>query len=185
MKLICSFAPVLFATLLLPLAPFFLTHALAQAPAESASPRVGGPGGAGGEAHSPVQKQMGIIQRDYRKLTRQYADPAQKSSSLDLVAEMQKSAETAKGLTPSGADKKSDAEKSKYLDTYKKDLDALLKEIGTLKDAIDAGEKEKAKAELDKIGQLKSSSHKELGVKMGGGQKPSASPAAAAASPQS
>ncbi len=128
------------------------------------------PGGGGHEhEHSPLQKEMETINRDARKLNRQYSDAAQKDSSLQLVAEMQKSAETARDLTPSKAEKLSGAEKTKYLDTFKKDMDSLLTEIHSLKEAIDAGQSDKIKAELDKINQLKMSSHKELGVQMGPG----------------
>ena len=59
------------------------------------------------------------------------------------------------------------ADQAKYLDTFHKDLDALIKEIGLLKQAITAGTADATKAEIDKISQLKDSSHKELGV--GGG----------------
>jgi soluble cytochrome b562 len=120
------------------------------------------------EEHSPVQKEMETINRDARKLNRQYSDPAQKDSSLQIVAEMQKSAETAKGLTPSLAEKKPEPGKAKYMETYKKDMDALIKELAALKDAVASGDSAKTKAELDKLNQLKMSSHKELGVKMGG-----------------
>lgn len=120
------------------------------------------------EEHSPVQKEMETINRDARKLSRQYSDAAQKDSSLQIVAEMQKSAEAAKGLTPSLAEKKADADKTKYMETYKKDMDSLIKELAALKDAVESGDSTKTKAELDKINQLKMSSHKELGVRMGG-----------------
>jgi len=120
--------------------------------------------------HSPVEKEMNVINRNVRRLSRQYADPAQKASSLELVTAMQKSADTAKDLTPSKAAKLPEAEKAKYMDTYKSEMDALIKELGTLKEALDAGENDKAKAELDKINQLKNSSHKKLGVQMGGGR---------------
>src|SRR5207302_8415605 len=96
-------------------------------------------------------------------------------ASVALVTEMQKSADKAKTMVPSKASKLPEAEKTKYMDTYKKDMDALNKELAALKEAVKAGENDKTKAELDKINQLKMSSHKELGVQMGppgGGRGP-------------
>lgn len=119
---------------------------------------------------SPVGKEMGTINRSFKKLGRQYADAAQKDSSLELVATIQKSVENSKTLTPAKAEKSAD--KAKYMATYKKDLDDLSKELVLLKDAISADKADVAKAQLDKIGKMKTSSHKELGV----GGKPRGGP---------
>jgi soluble cytochrome b562 len=120
-----------------------------------------------GGKDSPLHNEMEAINRSLRLINRQYADPAQKASTLELVATMQKHAETAQTLTPPKSDKMAAADQAKYLDTFHKDLDALIKEIGLLKQAITAGTADATKAEIDKISQLKDSSHKELGV--GGG----------------
>lgn len=121
---------------------------------------------------SPLHGQMEAINHAFRQITRQYADPAQKTSTIDLVAQMQKHAETARTLTPPKTDKLSGDEQTKYLATFHKDLDALIKEIGALKDAIAADKTDVAKAEIDKIAQLKGASHKELGVGGGGMRRP-------------
>src|SRR5882724_10325109 len=105
----------------------------------------------GREPESPVHDQMEAINHAFRQIGRQYADPAQKASTLDLVAQMQKHAETARTLTPPKADKLSGDEQTKYLDTFHKDLDALVKEIGALKQAITDDKADVAKAEIDKI----------------------------------
>jgi cytochrome c556 len=120
---------------------------------------------------SPLQGQMEGINHSLRTLKRQYTEPAQKASSLALVAAMQKYAETARTLTPPKAAKGTAEEKAKYLTAFHNDLDKLLKEIAALKAAIATDKTDVAKAEIDTIGQLKDSSHKELGVKMGGGPK--------------
>jgi soluble cytochrome b562 len=118
---------------------------------------------------SPLHVEMEAINRSLRLINRQYADPAQKASTLELVATMQKHAETARTLTPPKAEKLTGDDQTKYVDTFHKDLDALLKEIGLLKQALTTDKTDAAKAEIDKIAQLKESSHKELGV--GGGHK--------------
>ena len=120
---------------------------------------------------SPLQTQMDGINHSLRTLKRQYTDPAQKASSLALVAAMQKHAETARTLTPPKATKGTPEQNAKYLDTFHKDLDKLLQEIAALKAALVADKIDVATAEIEKIGQLKDASHKELGVKMGGGKK--------------
>jgi hypothetical protein len=126
------------------------------------------------EHESPLHDEMESMNRSFRSVGRQYADPAQKASTLSLVADMQKHAQKARTLTPPKADKLSGDEQTKYVDTFHKDLDALLKEIGNLQLAIIADQTDVAKAEIDKIAQLKGSSHKELGV--GGGGKHHAPP---------
>lgn len=114
------------------------------------------------EDDSPVTKEMEIVNRNFKKLGRQVADPAKKDSSLELVAGMQKAVENSKTLTPAKAEKAPD--KAKFMATYNKDLDELSNTLVALKDAISADKADVAKAELDKIGKMKSSSHKELGV---------------------
>jgi len=124
-----------------------------------------------GGKESPLHNEMEAINRSLRLINRQYADPAQKTSTLELVGTMQKHAETARTLTPPKADTMAAADQARYLDTFHKDLDALIKEIGLLKQAITAGKVDATKAEIDKIKQLEDSSHKELGVGGGGGHK--------------
>ena len=128
---------------------------------------------------SPLHTEMEAINRSLRLINRQYTDPAQKASTLELVATMQKHAETARTLAPPKADKLTGDDQAKYLDTFHKDLDSLIKEIGLLKQAVTADKIDAAKAEIDKIAQLKESSHKELGVG-GGGHKHGGPPPAPA-----
>src|SRR5690242_15313765 len=83
----------------------------------------------GGGKESPLHSEMKAINRSLRLINRQYADVAQRASTLELVSTMQKHAETARTLTPPEADKMAAADQAKYLDTFHKDLDALIKEI--------------------------------------------------------
>ncbi|MEA3187522.1 MAG: soluble cytochrome b562 [Chthoniobacter sp.] len=164
-----SFRSGLFATFtafLMPLAGW------AQGPAEQPQPSPGRDRPRGGPREgTPVGKQMEAVQSSFRKLNRQYADPAQKASSMELIATMQKGVETAKTLMPSKAEKLNGEEKKKYLDTFHKDLDELAQVLVALKDDMEAGDNAKTKADLDKIGQMKNTSHKELGVGGGGGPR--------------
>ena len=117
-----------------------------------------------GEAESPVDDAMQALNSAIRKANRHYADPAKKDSTLTLVAEMQAHVEAAKKMSPSKAAKLAGAEKDKYVAVYQKNLDDLLQDIAALKAAVTAGQADVAKAQLDKIAQLKESSHKELGI---------------------
>ena len=119
---------------------------------------------------SPLHDEMEGLNQDFRLVNRQYADPAQKASTLNFVADMQKHAQKARTLTPPKVDKMSGADQTKYVDAFHNDLDALIKEIGALQQAIAADKLDIAKTEIAKIAQLKDSSHKELGVNMGGGK---------------
>jgi soluble cytochrome b562 len=116
------------------------------------------------EHDSQLHEQMEAINHNFRLVSRQYTDPSQKTSTLEFVAAMQLHAEKARTLTPPKVDKLAGDEQTKYLDAFHKDLDALVKEIGALRLAIVADKLDVAKAEIDKIQQLKGSSHKELGV---------------------
>jgi|ERR1700722_16193212 Cytochrome b562 len=119
---------------------------------------------------SPLHSEMEAMNRTLRLINRQYTNLTQKASTLELVAALQKHAETARTLTPPKADKLTGDDQTKYLDTFHKDLDAVIKEMGLLQQAIAADKTDDAKAEIDKIRQLEESSHKELGVG-GGGHK--------------
>jgi soluble cytochrome b562 len=131
-----------------------------------------------GKPESPLHTEMEGMNRSLRLINRQYTDLSLKTNTLELVATLQKHAETARTLTPPKADKLTGDDQTKYIDTFHNDLDALLKEIGLLKQAITADKTDAAKAEIDKIKQLEESSHKELGVGQGrkhGGPPPPAS----------
>jgi len=121
-----------------------------------------------GDHESPLHDEMEGMNHALRLINRQYTDPAQNASTLALVAEMQKHAETAKTLTPPKASKMSGDQQTQYLNSFHNDLDKLTTEIAALKQAITADQADVAKAEIQKISQLKESSHKELGV--GGGK---------------
>jgi hypothetical protein len=126
---------------------------------------------------SPLHGEMEAMNRALRLINRQYNDPALKVSTLELAATMQKHAQTARTLTPPKSEKLTGDDQAKYLDTFHKDLDAVIKEMGLLQQAIAADKTDAAKAEIDKIKQLEESSHKELGVDGGhkhGGPPPSA-----------
>lgn len=121
-----------------------------------------------GEHESPLHDEMEAMNHALRLVNRQYTDLTQKASTLSLVAEMQKHAETAKTLVPPKAAKMSGDQQTQYLNSFHNDLDKLTTEIAALKQAITADQTDVAKAEIEKISQLKESSHKELGV--GGGK---------------
>lgn len=116
------------------------------------------------EAKSPLGKQMETMNRSFRKVRRQYADPAQKDANLALIDGMLENVKTAKTLPPPGADRLAAEEREKYLATFQKQLDQLAKEYGALKEQIAAGNAEGAGAEIKKIGELRDQSHKDLGV---------------------
>lgn len=113
---------------------------------------------------SLLHGEMEAINHNFRLVNRQYTDPVQKASTLRLIAEMQQHAETARTLTPPKAGKLAGDDQTRYVGTFHKDLDALIKEMGALQHAVAADKIDVAKAEIDKIAQLKDASHKELGV---------------------
>ncbi len=119
----------------------------------------------------PLHSEMEAMNHSLRQISRQYTDLSQKASTLELVDTLQKHAETARGLTPPKANTLSGDDQTKLLDTFHKDLDAVITEIGLLKQAVAADKNDDVKAELDKLMQLKQSGHTDLGVGEGGGHK--------------
>lgn len=111
---------------------------------------------------------MEALNRNMRKLSRQYSDAAQKESSLKLVSEMLANSEAAKTMIPSQVAKLPEADQAKALEIYHKDMDTLSTELTTLKELITAGDAVAIKAQLDKLNDVKKSGHKDLGVKKGG-----------------
>ena len=71
-----------------------------------------------GDHESPLHDQMEGMNHALRLVNRQYTDLTQKASTLALVAEMQKHAETAKTLTPPKADKMSGRPANQYLSRF-------------------------------------------------------------------
>jgi soluble cytochrome b562 len=108
-----------------------------------------------GDHESPLHDEMEGMNHALRLVNRQYTDPTQKASTLALVAEMQKHAETAKTLVPPKAAKMTGDQQTQYLNSFHNDLDNLIAEIAALKQAITADQTEVAKAEIQKISQLK------------------------------
>ncbi len=116
-----------------------------------------------------VHSEMEAMGHALRQISRQYTDASQKTSTLALVDEVLKHAQTARGLTPPQVQKLTGDAQTQKLDTFQKDLDGVIKEIGNLKTAVAADKPDDMKAELEKLGQLKQAGHKDLGVGEGHG----------------
>ena len=113
---------------------------------------------------SPLHDEMEAMNHSLRQISHQYTDLSQKTSTLALVDEMLKHAETARGLMPPQVEKLTGDEQTKKLDTFHSDLDGVIKEIGNLKTAVAADKTSDIKAEIDKLWGLKQAGHKDLGV---------------------
>lgn len=116
------------------------------------------------EEHSPLHDEMEAMNRNFRRVNRQAADPAQKDSTLQLVAAMRGNVEKAKTLIPPQAEKLDGEKKTDFLKKYQDYLDKLGKEIDDLESALKEDNADKVKSQLDTIRELKKTSHKDLGV---------------------
>src|ERR1017187_8410482 len=76
-----------------------------------------------GEHESPLHDEMEGMNHALRLVNRQYTDPTQKASTLALVAEMQKHAQTAKTLVPPKSAKMTGDQQTQYLNSFHNDLD--------------------------------------------------------------
>jgi soluble cytochrome b562 len=117
-----------------------------------------------GAPKDPLHDEMEAMGHTLRQISKQYSDPGKKTETLALVDALAKHAQTARSLTPGKVEKLTGDDQTKLLDTFHKDLDGVIQEIGVLKQAIAADKTDEAKAEIEKLFQLKQAGHKDLGV---------------------
>ncbi len=111
---------------------------------------------------NPIGKEMKGMNADFKQLKKQIGDPAQKDSSLKLIADMKKHAKTARGLTPDNAAKIPEADRTKWMDAYKKKMDDLLGEYDKLESAVSDGKTDEAKTLLGDVLNVKRQGHEEF-----------------------
>ena len=91
-----------------------------------------------------LAKQMEVIDEAMKKLRRTLRKKDQKADSLKLIENMEKASVKSKDLIPAMAAKVPEAERAKWIEAYKKDMDAFIKTVGELKAAVKADNNDKA-----------------------------------------
>jgi soluble cytochrome b562 len=96
------------------------------------------------ELDTPLAKQMEIMEDGMKKLRRTLRKAESNKESLELIEKVEKAAKASKDMVPAKAGKIPEAERAKFVEAYKKDMEATIKTIGEMKTAVQEGKNDKA-----------------------------------------
>jgi soluble cytochrome b562 len=91
-----------------------------------------------------LAKQMEVIDEGMKKLRRTLRKAESNKESLEWIEKIEKAATKSKDLSPAMAAKIPEAERAKWVENYKKDMDAFIKSVGEMKAAVKDGKNDKA-----------------------------------------
>lgn len=91
-----------------------------------------------------LAKQMEVIEEGMKKLRRTLRSADSNTESLEWIGKIEKASAKSKDLIPVKAAKIPEAERAKWVESYKKDMDAFIKSLGELKGAVKDGKNDKA-----------------------------------------
>ena len=111
---------------------------------------------------TPMEKEMGAMNKAYKALKKTIEDASQKEANLKLIAEIKKTAEASTKMDPKTAADQPAASKAAYLEKYRAQMAALSKEVAALEAAVTAGNTAAAKASFDKLNDLKKKGHEDF-----------------------
>lgn len=111
---------------------------------------------------SPVAIRMKAIARDFKTLSGQVSDAAQKDGSIELIGGIRKNIAEAKTQKSGPASERSGAQLEEYQKRFNEGLAALDDRFGKLSEAVKAGDSTRIKALVAEINTLKKNYHKEL-----------------------
>jgi soluble cytochrome b562 len=91
-----------------------------------------------------LAKQMETIDEGMKKLRRSLRKPESNKESLEWIEKIEKAAAKSKDLVPARAAKVPEAERAKFVESYKKDMDTFIKSVGEMKAAVKDGKNDQA-----------------------------------------
>jgi len=91
-----------------------------------------------------LAKQMEVIDEGMKKLRRTLRKAESNKESLEWIEKIEKASTKSKDLIPALAAKKPEAERAKFVENYKKDMEAFIKGVGEMKAAVQDGKNDKA-----------------------------------------
>ena len=91
-----------------------------------------------------LAKQMEVIEEGMKKLRRSLRSADNNTESLEWIDKMDKAAVKSKDLVPAMAAKIPEAERAKWVESYKKDMDVFIKSVGEMRAAVKDGKNDKA-----------------------------------------
>lgn len=111
---------------------------------------------------TPLSKEMSTLNKTLRTLKRQVADTSKKAENLELVAKMKTSVANSLKYEPAKTKEQPAADKTAYLEKYKKQMQDVDKALDDLKAAIEKGDAEGAQKIFEKLSEQKESGHKDF-----------------------
>jgi hypothetical protein len=114
------------------------------------------------EEDTPLSKEMSAMNKALRALKKTAQDPAQKAANLAAVDKMKANVAAGLKYEPAKTKDQPAAEKTAYLEKYKKQMADLDKSLDELKAAIDKGDNETIVKLFEKLGEIKEKGHKDF-----------------------
>jgi soluble cytochrome b562 len=114
------------------------------------------------ESDSPLEKQMQILARGMRQLSQQLADPSKQQENITLLESLKKTAVDSKALDPRKTASVPQADRDKFLADYRTDLDELKDAFDQIKEAVKAGQYDKAKSLIATVNSIKKEGHRKF-----------------------
>ena len=118
----------------------------------------------GAEEETPLSKNMSAMNKSLRTLKRQIADTSKKDENVAILDKIKTSLTEAAKLQPKKTKEVPEAEKTAYLENYKKQIADLQKTFDEIDAAVKAGKVDDAKALFDKLSEQKEKGHKDFGA---------------------
>jgi len=106
-----------------------------------------------------LQKRMEEIESGLKKLRRTLRKPEENAESLKTIGQVKAAMEASKKLPPAMAASLPEAERAKFIESYKKDIDAVIAEMGKMEKAVKDGKNADAQAVLKKLSEMEEAGH--------------------------
>ena len=110
---------------------------------------------------SPLEKEMGTLNKAFRQLKKQAADSTLGEASLPLVAQMEKSATASIALIPEKAANLPEKNQAEFIAEYKEKMQAMVATLTKLEAALKAGNTADAAKLVGELGAMQRAGHKE------------------------
>ncbi len=114
------------------------------------------------EPETELGQNMEKLNGAWRKLRKQVADPASNASSLELTATIKAGMEKALTFTPVRAQDVPEADRAKYVESYRTKLKEFIGLVDELEAKLKAGDNAAADALVQKMGSTQREDHKEF-----------------------
>jgi soluble cytochrome b562 len=143
-----------------------LIHVLAVASLVAAPPLAAparsSPPVAARDDDTPLMKEMEKLDAAMEFLKRSVIDAAQDAKSLEQITLAQQACVAAKSLIPKMAPHVAEAERAKFVVSYRKGMATLLIELANLETAVLDGDRDRARATWKKLDGMKDDGHNEF-----------------------